>query len=714
MQEKRSSVFAAVPRSGFFQFLLLTFCLAGTTASAQSTLADSLAQLLKTAPPDTRRVTLLTDLAWEVNEAHPDSAASLLQEALNLAQRLGDKRGEATAWNGLGTVDEIKGDYTAAGNHYQQALALRRSLGNPQDVAATLNNLGLLHESMGDFDHAIQFQRENLQLVEEMHDTARIARAHFNLAGVYQEMGLYPEAQTHLNDARLVLEDRHDPASLAKAYTLMGHIQLELASYSEARDWYARSLALRRQLDDPGRLASALSDYANALDEMDSSEVAIDYYRQALTIWEKLEDADGIANVYANLGDAHKHLGNYILALQYLKQAETIRDTLQDVPGLMETYNNYGDVYRRMGKNDLALAYTKRYDEIAQRIDDKKYIQKALKDFATIYAAKGDFKKAYDYRVQYDEYRYKQLDEQKSRDFARKEVLFADQRKQQEIERQQHELALRDALISRSRTARNALIGGALALALLVALLFSTNRVRAKANKELAASRDLIAQERERADALLRNILPDAVAAELKTNETVKPVRFEAVTVLFSDFEKFTTIAEQVAPEALIAELDECFRLFDSIIELCGLEKIKTIGDAYMCAGGVPQANATHAADAVRAAIAMQIGLQTLMRQKAREGKPVFEMRIGIHTGPVVAGVVGSHKFAYDIWGDTVNTAARLEQGSLPGKINISETTYQVVKNEFPCTFRGHLPAKNKGEIAMYFVDYQTEADELV
>ena len=160
-----------------------------------------------------------------------------------------------------------------------------------------------------------------------------------------------------------------------------------------------------------------------------------------------------------------------------------------------------------------------------------------------------------------------------------------------------------------------------------------------------------------------------------------------------------------MSPGDLVRELDEYFRLFDAIVLRHGLEKIKTIGDAYMCAGGLPEPNETHAQDTVRAALEMQQTIRALAKKKAAEGKPFFEMRIGINTGPVVAGVVGSHKFAYDIWGDTVNTAARLEQGSEPGKINISETTWEKVRQAYSCKFRGKLPAKNKGEIAMYFVE---------
>lgn len=685
-------------------------CCAGV-ALAQGP-ADSLARLLQNTPADTQRVNRLVDYAWEIYETNPDEAETKLKEAGDLARGLNYPKGEGAAENVLGAVAEIRGDLGRAEAHYRRSLALRRQVGDLNDIANTLNNLGVLEEMSGRFDSALVYHRENKYIQEQRHDSLRIARALFNMAGAYQEMGLYDEAHQHLQDARLILEARNDLDGTAKIYTQMGHIRFELDLYSEAHDYYAKALRLREQLNAPGRLAEALTDYANVLDELDSSKVAIRYYQRALQLRQQLKDRPGQATVLLNLGDANKKLGNYPQALKYLREAELIFQEQENTQLLMETHNVIGDVYYRSGDQPKALEYTQKYFKVAQQMGDQKYIQSAYKDFAEVYAAMGDHVKAYDYRVKFDELRYKLLNEKMSGQFAQKEALYDDRKKQEQIEQQRRELrvqeaelARRDAEIDRSRTLRNALIGGALALVLLVALLFNRNRIRAKANRELEARNRAVARERERADTLLKNILPEATAEELKLHNTVQPVRYESVTVMFSDFVNFTQTAENLSPEALIATLDEFFRLFDDIIEKNGLEKIKTIGDAYMCAGGLPILNDTHPFDAIRAAIEMQNALKALKERKKALGQPFFEMRIGIHTGPVVAGVVGSRKFAYDIWGDTVNTAARLEQGSASGKINISETTHQLVKAQFKCTFRGYLPAKNKGEIAMYFVE---------
>jgi adenylate cyclase len=690
----------------YCSFLLLV---AGS-ANAQISVADSLATLLAKARPDTHRVSLLTDYAWEINETKSQESAQKLQEAIHLAQKLHFVSGEASAWNGLGVVEEIRGNISQAIIHYKKALTLRKAINDRAAIASQYNNLGTAYEQAGDFDSSLVALKEGLRLAEELKDTNRIARLHLNMGGVFEEMGSYPEAYEQVNIARMIFEARRDTIAIAKTYPLLGHIRFELEMKPEAYAWYTEALQLRERIGEPQGIADALSDLGNVMDEMevkDSSRQSIKLYLRALEIYKKMDDQPGIANVYNNLGVAYKHLDQFEQAMSYLRRCLDIRLKLEDQPGLMEVYNSIGDVSFGRGNFQEALEYTTRYQNIALAINDQKFEQKAYKDFSKIYAALGDFVQAYDYRVKYDELRYRRLDEARSKDFERKEARFIDDRRKKENEKQRHELELRDAQIARNNITKNALIGGGVLLAILAAMLYNRGRLRERINKQLAAKNRAIERERERADVLLRNILPEKAAQELMLHKTVQPVRHESVTVMFTDFQGFTKIAELVPPEDLIGELDECFRIFDAIVEDFKLEKIKTIGDSYMCAGGLPVSTETHPEDMVAAAIEMQRQLTVLMQQKAAENKPVFEMRIGIHTGPVVAGVVGSHKFAYDIWGDTVNTAARLEQGGEAGKINISETTYQRVKHRYQCEFRGKLAAKNKGEIAMYFVSDQ-------
>ena len=228
-------------------------------------------------------------------------------------------------------------------------------------------------------------------------------------------------------------------------------------------------------------------------------------------------------------------------------------------------------------------------------------------------------------------------------------------------------------------------------------------KVRYKLESLINQRTEELVKEKEKTDNLLARVLPKDTASELKEKGRVNTQRFQVVTVLFCDIEGFTRITDETYPELLIDQLDKFFLYFDSVVEKYKIEKIKTIGDAYMCAGGIPKKNRTNPVEVVLAALEMMYYMRDIT---AKSGSPhnVWELRIGIDTGPVIAGVVGRNKLSYDIWGSTVNTASRMESSGEAGQINISGNTFTLVKEYFLCTFRGYMPVKNKGDIQMYFV----------
>ena len=226
---------------------------------------------------------------------------------------------------------------------------------------------------------------------------------------------------------------------------------------------------------------------------------------------------------------------------------------------------------------------------------------------------------------------------------------------------------------------------------------------RAKLEKIINERTEELVKQKERSEELVSNLLPKETADEIISKGKADSKRYDLTTVMFADFQEFTKITEALNPEALISDLDKIFLHFDSIVEKYGIEKIKTMGDAYMCAGGIPEKNCTNPVEIVLAAIEMQQHLYAL-HDELHEANETWNMRIGIHTGPVIAGVVGSKKFSYDIWGDTVNIASRMETSGMPGKINISSKTYEYIKDFFICEPRGKLPVKYKGDIDMFFI----------
>ncbi|HOY18889.1 MAG TPA: adenylate/guanylate cyclase domain-containing protein [Haliscomenobacter sp.] len=252
----------------------------------------------------------------------------------------------------------------------------------------------------------------------------------------------------------------------------------------------------------------------------------------------------------------------------------------------------------------------------------------------------------------------------------------------------------------------------ALFFLLLSVLLFGRFKAKQKSEKTLGEKNKIIEQEKSRNEELLLNILPKNIADELKASGKAKARRYDQVTVLFSDFVNFTKIAEQLSPEELVEELDKCFKAFDHIIkQYPDIEKIKTIGDAYMCASGLSERKGLPN-NLIQAALDMQSYLHEYKELRIKQGKPYFEARIGMHTGPVVAGVVGDIKFAYDIWGDTVNLASRIESNSEAGQVNISQDTYNLIRYRYECNYRGKMPAKNKGELDMYYVHKKSSVVE--
>jgi class 3 adenylate cyclase len=235
-----------------------------------------------------------------------------------------------------------------------------------------------------------------------------------------------------------------------------------------------------------------------------------------------------------------------------------------------------------------------------------------------------------------------------------------------------------------------------------------------RARKEVDERTDELIIEKRKTDELLLNILPAETAEELKSTGFTKAKNYDLVTVLFADFKGFTAISEKLKPSELVSDLNYCFSAFDMIAEKYGIEKIKTIGDAYMCVGGLPVKNDTHAIDILNAAIEILDFMEQYKEEKIARGQDPFEIRIGVNTGPVVAGIVGIKKFAYDIWGNTVNIASRMESSSEAGKINISGSTFSFIKDHFDCTLRGRISAKGVGEIEMYFVNGRLQKEPVL
>lgn len=683
----------------FLLFGLLCFYIG---IKAQPSVADSLKKVLANSKENTQKVDLLNDLAWELKEDSPSEARQYLDAAIQLATRLNYPKGEAQAYNNRGVLENVHSNLNDAIVYFQKALPLREQINDLKGVAALHNNIGNVYEDRRNYVDALGEYKKSLAIVEQLQDEKRVARVRYNIGLLHERMGNYYEAQVEILEYLKIVEKQNDKEGLAKAYTILGHLKSELGFLAEAENNYQQALNWRKEIGSEKEIADAMLNLGNSLDDLSKYNEALVLYQKALEIYQKGDFEEDKANALNNIGVSYKNLGKFNLALQKLNEALIIRQKLEDRRGIMETYNGLGDVKRRQNDGKAALNFALKYYAIAQDIKDDKFIQKAYKDLSLAYEMLGDYKNALAYRVKYEDLRYSRLNESRLKDFERREVVYGDFKKQLEIEKQERQLQEGKAL-------RNTLLGATLAFVLISILLYNRYKVKNQTAKELAEKNEIIEAERKRSDELLLNILPATTAEELKSKGAAAAKYYENVTVLFTDFKSFTQIAEQLSATELVAELDVCFKAFDNIVEKNGVEKIKTIGDAYMCVAGLPNENPKHAYAALYTALEMQAFMKQYNQQRKSQDKPILEMRVGLHSGAVVAGVVGNKKFAYDIWGDTVNIAARMESASEIGKVNISQMVYDFVKNDFICEPRGKILAKNKGEIEMYFVIQEKE-----
>ena len=478
--------------------------------------------------------------------------------------------------------------------------------------------------------------------------------------------------------------------SIADVYSIMGDSKLAVKYYRESID-LLESLSTLPDETIMLNLASAqlnLGDEYYLQTELDS---ALYYFDKSEKQFEILEDELGIAYNLGNIGLVFAEKGDNEQAEKNLNRAIDVLTQLEDYYPICVYLLAMSDVYKDRDLDDKALEYATRSLELAQIYGLKEQIADSFLKLSQIYEDDGDLTRSFNLYKEHIIYRDSVNSLNAIQDMATTRTEFYVSQKQTEV----------DLLNVEKKNQQIIVIGIGIALALigLLALsLFKRNKFMKKTNK-------IIEYEKQRSDDLLQNILPEETAKELKENGTVQAKRFEAVSVLFTDFKGFTSYSENLTPEELVKTIDFYFSKFDAIMEKHGLEKIKTVGDAYMCAAGLPFEDELHYYKITLAALDIVDFVNETMNGSEIDGG--FDIRIGINSGSVVAGVVGTKKFAYDIWGDTVNVASRMESSGQIGRVNISETTYKLLKKhpEFSFESIGAIEAKGKGKIEMFFVN---------
>lgn len=468
-------------------------------------------------------------------------------------------------------------------------------------------------------------------------------------------------------------------------------------NFENAEHYYNESIDLLRKLKDSIGIASALTNLGDLYITQNKLDTALIYTQEASAIFNSINHVTGRAYSVGNMGMIYAKQGNDQFAEFNLRASIEILDDLGDFYPVCVYLTYMSDIYLRKNDWPQAVAYAQNSLDLAEAHNLKEQISDAHLKLSELYEHKEDYKKSNNHLKNYYSFRDSILNIETVEKMADLRTDFELAQKQIEVD------LLNEKQVKQRITVTSAIV--ALVLISLLALgLLHRNRFIQKTSH-------IIKGERDRSDSLLCNILPEKTAQELKEAGKVQAKHFESVTVMFTDFKAFTANSDQLSPEELVESIDFYFSKFDEIMEKYGLEKIKTIGDAYMCAGGLPHPTSDHAHKMIQAAIDIAAFVDESKKEDPNN-LTRFDIRIGINTGPVVAGVVGTKKFAYDIWGDTVNIASRMESNSEAGKINISENTYQLIKDDFDCSYRGKIEAKNKGQLKMYFVHTEKDQDE--
>lgn len=598
----------------------------------------------------------------------PKEASIIAQRAIMEARAIEYIKGEALALVNAGVNAAAQRQFSDAEDFYKSALKIFEQENDEVQIATVLAKLGNVNLFEGKYGDALGYYNRAIPIREKLNDELGVADLHAN-SGIIQGLtGNYPLAlKSHLA-ALKTFEKLNQLSRVASSSTNIGIIYYEQHNYEEALAMYERALIIRKEAENTKEVSGLMNNMGNVFHDQGKFIEAKQMHELALELRKQLDDKAKVATSLSNLGDVYKGLGDYTTSLDYYSKALHLFEELNEKRGLVPSYYNLGELYFMQGNFKEAHRFLSSAIKLAEETGLRDHLREAYQDMAKIFAEWENFEEAY--RLQL---RFIALD---------KEISNT------ETSRMMAQLTMRNEIEQKERAAE----------------------IEREKNTELTKAYNALDSEKQRSENLLLNILPMEVAEELKQNGKATAKHFDNVTVFFSDFVGFTKVSMLLSPQELVDELHECFKGFDEIISKYSIEKIKTVGDAYLAASGLPIANKSHALDIVCAAREIR---DFMLNRKKRLGEKTFEVRIGIHSGSVVAGIVGVKKFAYDIWGDTVNTAARMEQNSVPGRINISESTHELLARSstfvgsgtsLSFEYRGEIEAKNKGKLKMYFV----------
>ncbi|MEJ2585308.1 MAG: adenylate/guanylate cyclase domain-containing protein [Robiginitalea sp.] len=566
----------------------------------------------------------------------------------------------------------------------------------PGDSLKILNDLAAGYQ---DPEKILQYSEELIAVAGRQDSTRRLYQGYLQKGNGYVRLGNQVDALENYFQAANYADSTGSESQLGSIYVTIADVYSMMDNAENALEYYRRAIAMLRKSSDTLSLATGIANAGDFYYRQGELDSALNYFEESGALFKAMDYPLGIGYHLGSLGMVYAEQGRQAEALAKLEECLEILDKEGDYYGISAFLPFVSNIYREQGNIRSAIKYARRSLYVGEAYGLKEQIRDANLLLSELHEELGNKAEALDYYKNYTLYKDSISNVGLVQEMARLRTDYEIDQKQAEVDILEKEAEIRDL-----REKRQDAVLFITIVILLLAFVLAIGLYRRY--KYIRKTRDIIQREKSRSEELLRNILPEETAEELKNYGRVSAKKFDSVSVLFADFVGFTSYSEKMSPEDLVKTVDYYFSRFDQAAEKYGLEKIKTMGDCYMCAGGLPFPTEDHAVKMVR--LAREI-IEVVMEDGFTEVTG-FEIRVGIHTGPVVAGVVGTKKFAYDIWGDTVNIASRMESASQPGKINVSESTYQLISDQFECEFRGMIEVKNKGMLKMYFVEDSGES----
>ena len=606
---------------------------------------------------DTALINALLKQSKEMLSDDPAKAIKLAKQAKVLSERINYLRGKGYSLKNIGLAYYYQGIFTDALASWNESLKVFEILKDDIGIANLLNNIGGLYADEGNDEKGLEYCLRSLSISEKLGDTLRILSALNTVGSIYYDKkATWNKAVTYFLQALLLSEAIGDKDAIGFISANIGEIYLQQNDFVKSKSFYQKTI--------------------KALGDAPNSSFAY----------------SGIGKIYLNQGDFEQ-------ALNYNNKSLAIAEKTKSKPHIVRAFQGIANVYIAKKDYTNALIYFNKASVIAEEVKAPVDLKDIYQGMAIAYDKTGDYKKAYKYRTMYADIKDTLYNTETDKKLGKLQFEFDIQKKQTQVDLLTKDKALQVLDIKQQKVEKNALIGGLLLVFFIMLFIYRGYRIKIRLNKVLD-------KQKAEIEGLLLNILPAEVAVELQKTGVATPRYYEKATVLFTDFKNFSQIADDLSPQEVVTELNEFFVGFDDIIDKYKLEKIKTIGDSYMCAGGIPTEDDDHVIKIIKASLEIQEFTIGRNQNRIAQNLPPWDIRVGVNTGPLVAGVVGKKKYAYDIWGGTVNVASRMESNGVAGRVNISAATYEFIKDQYACTHRGKIYAKNIGDIDMYFVDH--------